>query len=83
MNTKQKETTKNSSLFNKNTLATSIATVMFGSTAALAGVDHSVNFSVTGDLTTNYSLHNTTTMTITGGTSIGSNLSSFNGTIVS
>ena len=81
MNTRKTEKVVNSHLFSKNILATAVATAMFGSTVALAGVDHSVNFSVTGDLTTSYSLHNTTTMTITGGSSIGSNLSSFNGTI--
>ena len=81
MNTRKTEKVVNNHLFSKNILATAVATAMFGSTVALAGVDHSVNFSVTGDLTTSYSLHNTTTMTITGGSSIGSNLSSFNGTI--
>lgn len=82
MNTRKTEKVVNNHLFNKNILATAVAAVMFGSTgAALAVTNINDAQEVDGDLAIDYNIDYAGTLTITGGTSTTSYLSSFNGTI--
>ncbi|MEO1945287.1 MAG: hypothetical protein ABGY11_13380, partial [Candidatus Thioglobus sp.] len=82
MNTRKTEKVVNNHLLNKNILATAVATVMFGSSAAFATiVDVTGHDIVTTDSTTSYNIGDTGTLTINGGVSIGAIGSSFNGTI--
>jgi len=81
MNTRKTEKVVNNHLFNKNILATAVATAMFGAGVASAAVDVLVDTTVSTDNATDFAIQSTNILTIKGGATTTGYLSSFNGTI--
>jgi outer membrane autotransporter protein len=80
MNTRKTEKVVNNHLFNKKVLATAVAAAMFGSAGAVSATIQ-VDTTVNTDNATNFDIGAPYTLTISGGTSLTSQASAFNGTI--